>query len=275
MSAAVNNQPNLWYAHSPLNELWEFHQYIRKNILSLWKVSPYDFWVWFNRRLTLKYAKSVNLWVCNSENTKNRIKKYYNQESVVINPPVETKEYKYQPPKNYWLSVNRLVTHKRIDLQVEAFKNLPQEKLVIVGSYEEGVTQFESYKSYIEKIKPSNVEIIHWADDKQLKELYANCKGFVATARDEDFGMTVVEAMAAGKPVVAPREGGYKETVTSSTGVLIDDINSDKVSVAIKRVLNNLEKDNLFYKEECLKRASLFDTEIFIAKIKKEIEKIV
>jgi len=275
MSAAVNNQPNLWYAHSPLNELWEFHQYIRKNILSLWKISPYDFWVWFNRKLTLSYAKSVNIWVCNSENTKNRIKKYYKCEAVVINPPVATTDYKWKNDGNYWLSVNRLVTHKRIDLQVEAFKDLPDEKLLIVGSYEEGVTQFESYKSYIEKIKPNNVEIIHWAEDKKLKDLYASCKGFITTAHDEDFGMTVIEAMAAGKPVIAPREGGYKETVTESTGILIDDINPKKITQAINTVLNNLKNDPAFYKEACFARAALFDTDIFIAKIKTEIEKIV
>jgi glycosyltransferase involved in cell wall biosynthesis len=275
MSAAVNNQPNIWYAHSPLNELWEFHNYIRKNILSFWKVYPYDFWVWFNRKLTLKYAKSVNLWVCNSENTKNRIKKYYKQVAVVINPPVTTKDYTSKESGNYWLSVNRLVTHKRIDLQVEAFKNLPNEKLLIIGSYEKGVNQFESYKSYIEKIKPNNVEIIHWVDDKQLKDLYSKCKGFITSARDEDFGMTAVEAMSAGKPVIAPREGGYTETIIKTTGILIDDINSEKITKAVNSILNNLKSDCNFYKDACLKQAALFNTTIFISKIKKEIEKIV
>jgi len=275
MSAAVNNQPNLWYAHSPLNELWEFRDFIRKNLLSAWKVSPYDAWVWFNRKLTLKYAKSVNLWVSNSENTKNRIKKFYNQEAVVINPPVATNDYLWRESENYWLSVNRLVTHKRIDIQTEAFKLLPNEKLIIVGSYEEGVAQFESYKSYIEKIKPANVEIIHWVDDEALKKLYTGCKGCVTTAKDEDFGMTVIEAMAAGKPVIAPREGGYKESVTSSTGILIDDINSDKLLNAICTVSDNLKKDPLMYKESCLARAKEFDTAVFISKIKTEMKKII
>lgn len=275
MSAAVNNQPNLWYAHSPLNELWAFEEFIKKNLLSFWKILPYDLWVWFNRKLTLKYAHSVNLWVCNSQNTKNRIKKFYNQEAVVINPPVETSKYKNQEAENYWLSVNRLITHKRIDLQLEAFKNLPNEKLIIVGSYEKGVAQFENYKKYIDSIKPDNVEIIHWVDDEKLKDLYSKCKGFITTAKDEDFGMTVIEAMAAGKPVIAPYDGGYKESVTKDSGILIEDINSSKLELAIKTVLDNLKQDPNFYKEACINRAQEFDTSVFISKIKKEINKIV
>lgn len=275
MSAAVNNQPNLWYVHSPLNELWAFQSFIKKNLLSFWKVAPYDFWVWFNRKLTLKYARSVNLWVCNSVNTQNRIKQFYHHNAVVINPPVETTKYKPGITGDYWLSVNRLITHKRVDLQLQAFKFLPNEKLLIVGSYEKGVAQFESYKKYLETIKPDNVEIIHWADDEKLKELYANCKGFIATAKDEDFGMTVVEAMAAGKPVIASNEGGYKESVTKETGVLLDDISSEKIVLAVQEVSGKIKVKSDFYTNNCLERARQFDVSVFISKIKLEIEKIV
>ena len=271
MSAAVNNHPNIWYAHSPLNELWEFRDFIRNNLLSAWKVSPYDFWVSFNQKLTLKYAKSVDHWVCNSINTKNRIKKFYNQEAEVINPPITTSDYTSSESQDYWLSVNRLIVHKRIDLQVKAFNNLPQEKLIIVGSYEVGVEQFESYKSYIEKIKPDNVSIIHWVDDKKLKELYASCKGFITTAKDEDFGMTVVEAMAAGKPVIAPNEGGYKETVTDETGELINEITPEKIVSSIKRISAEIKKEPNKYQVPCKRRAQEFDTSVFIKKITKII----
>lgn len=274
MSGAVNNKPNLWYAHSPLNELWEFQDFIKKNVLSFWKRYPYDLWVWFNRKLTLKYAESVDIWVCNSENTKKRIKKFYNKEAVVINPPINVKDYKWQEPKDYWLSVNRLITHKRIDLQTEAFKYLPAEKLVIVGSYEKTVTQFENYKNYIEKTKPNNVEIIHWADNQKLKQLYSECKGLIATAKDEDFGLTVVEAMAAGKPVIAPNEGGYKETIINeNTGILIDDINPEKIAETIKKISAKLKDNPIRYREECLNQAKKFDSEKFIEKIKIEINK--
>ncbi|GAI47842.1 unnamed protein product, partial [marine sediment metagenome] len=109
-----------------------------------------------------------------------------------------------------------------------------------------------------------------WVDQKKLIELYANCKGLIATAKDEDFGMTLVEAMASGKPVIASSEGGYKETVLDGvTGELIDDINEDKLIEAIKEIGKNPEK----YKNACLKQAKKFDTKIFIKKIKEQIER--
>ncbi|MFA5155562.1 MAG: glycosyltransferase [Patescibacteria group bacterium] len=271
MSAAVNHRPNLWYVHSPLNELWEFRDFIRTNILSAWKVSPYDFWVWFNRRLTLKYARTVDIWVANSENTRRRLQRFYGHDATVINPPVDTAAYRWAEPRGYWLSVNRLITHKRIDLQVKAFRELPAEKLLIVGSYEEGVEQFESYKNYIDGIKPANVEIIHWADDRRLKELYAGCRGFITTAKDEDFGMTVVEAMAAGKPVIAPAEGGYLETVTPETGELIADIDPGKLAAAIKKIGAALQAMPEYYITACQNRAAKFATDVFLSKIKKLI----
>lgn len=269
MSGAVNNKPNLWYIHSPLNELWHWRKYCRNNLLKKWKRPLFDLWVWFNQRLSLDYAKHISVWVCNSRNTQNRVKKYYGENAEIINPPTYTSLYKCNPSKNYWLSVNRLINHKRIDLQIKAFSLLPSEKLIIVGSYEKGANQFELYKKYIESIKPANVEIINWVNDKDLKELYSSCKGFITTAQDEDFGMTVVEAMASGKPVIAPNEGGYKETVINEvTGLLLDGINTDNIIKAI----NHINSSNKEYNKLCINQAKEFDTKIFIKKIKKIIE---
>ena len=272
MSGVVNNHPNMWYAHSPLNELWEFTPFLKKEVLSLWKKPIYDIWVWFNRKLTLSYAKHVDIWVCNSKNTQNRIKKYYKKDAVVINPPTYTSDY-FCENNNYWLSVNRLVTHKRIDIQVKALAKLPDEKLIIVGSYEKGVEQFESYKKYIDDIKTKNVKIINWVPSKELINLYNNCKGFITTSRDEDFGMSVVEAMASGKPIIAPNEGGYKESIIDNiTGILIDDINEVKLVEAIKKINSELIVNPDKYKYACLEQAKKFDVSEFIKKIKSEID---
>jgi len=272
MSGAVNNHPNLWYVHSPLNELWEFKDFIKKELLNFWKKPIYNFWVWYNRRLSLIYARQVDNWMANSLNTKSRIKKYYGQEAAVVYPPVETKKYQTQDSKGYWLSVNRLATHKRPEMQVEAFKNLPDENLIMVASYEKGVAQFEQCRQKIENIKPSNVLIKNWVDDEELKNLYVNCQGFITTAKNEDFGLTAVEAMAAGKPVIAPSEGGYLESVINNqTGFLIEEINSSKLTETIKQLRDNLKINPLFYQKACLARAANFDTSVFIAKVKELI----
>lgn len=268
MSAAVNHHPNLWYAHSPLNELWEFKAYIKKKLLNFWKKPIYDAWVWYNCQLSLKYSKSVDNWVANSQNTKQRIKKFYNQEAKIIYPPVETVKYQSGVIGDYFLSVNRLAAHKRPEMQIKAFRGLPAEKLVMVASYEKGVAQFETCRKIIDNLKTENVIIKHWVDDEELKKLYANCKGFITTALNEDFGLTVVEAMASGKLVIAPNDGGYKESVIDGqTGILVDDINSDSLKLAINKV-NYLLKSPNKSADDCRQRAASFDISIFISKIK-------
>ena len=264
MSSAVNNKPNLWYVHSPIREIWDLYKYTRQNNVPFSARWIFDAWALYNRCLNRKYVKDVDKIACNSINTQKRIKKYLKREAIVINPPIETSEFHYKKNGNYWLSVSRLITHKRIEMQIKAFKKLENEKLIIVGSYEKS-RHFQTYASYIKKIKPKNVEILHWVDFNKLVELYANCKGFITTAQDEDFGMAPIEAMASGKPVIAGNEGGYKETVIDRvTGRLINDINVDKLAKAVKEVEKNPEK----YKNDCQKRAKKFDVGIFIKKIK-------
>jgi glycosyltransferase involved in cell wall biosynthesis len=142
---------------------------------------------------------------------------------------------------------------------------MPNEKLIIVGSYEKS-HHFRKYADYIKKIKPGNVEIKNWVSENDLADLYANCKGLITTSKDEDFGMNAVEAMASGKPVIAPNEGGYKETVTKETGILVDNIDENKLKEAIER-LENPEK----FKNACQMQARKFDIEIFNKRIKEII----
>ncbi|MDP3027156.1 MAG: glycosyltransferase, partial [Nanoarchaeota archaeon] len=243
MSGAVNNKPNLWYVHSPIREIWDAYEYTRNNMVPLPVRRIFDLWVKYNRYLNKKYVKCVEKIDCNSKNTQNRVKKFLGIDAVVINPPVETSKFKCKKTGNYWLSVNRLLPPKRIEMQIKAIEKLPNEKLIIVGSYEQS-RSFLKYTSHINKIKPKNVEILSWVDQKKLIELYANCKGLIATAMDEDFGLSPVEAMASGKPVIACNEGGYKETIINGkTGILIDNINVDKLANAIKKMSKELEKN--------------------------------
>lgn len=273
MSGAVNNGPNLWYAHSPLNELWEFKDHIRNDILPFWKRPLFDAWVWFNRRLTLKYAKHINKFACNSSNTKERLKKYYGvKDAAVIYPPINVGKYRCEADGGYWLSVNRLAEHKRVGVQLEAFSRLPNERLVIVGSYEAGASQFEVERRALLSVKPENIEILSWVTDEKLVDLYARAKGFITTSMNEDFGMTVVEAMASGKPVISPNEGGYKETIVSGqNGMLIDDIDSDKLAEAVKNLSAELAENPERYKDACIAQAKKIDAEVFIRKIKENI----
>jgi len=267
ISGAVNNKPNIEYFHSPVNEIWAFKSFVRSN-LEKWKRPLFDIWVFYNRYLYRNYFRHVEKRIANSNNTRDRIEKYLGATAEVIHPPVETGKYRNDQNGDFWLSVNRLTPHKRIDLQLQAFSKLPSEKLVIVGSYEKGAKHFEVYREYLEKLKPANVLFKTWVTQQELIDLYAKCKGFITTAQNEDFGMTPLEAMASGKPVIACNEGGYKETIIHrKTGVLIDNISADTLVAAICKITNHEAE----YRNACFNRALEFDTEVFINRIEKVI----
>lgn len=266
MSAAVNNKPNIWYVHSPLNELWAFKDKIKKRFVPWHLRLPYELWVQYNRYLTKKYAKHVTRFVCNSKNTQKRIRLYYNKNAEVVYPPIHIKVLKKiaSKDKNYFLSVNRLVRTKRVEMQIEAFRKMPHQKLIIVGSYEKGNKHFENYLNELTRNLPSNVQIKSFVSDAELAELYHNCKGFITTAENEDFGMTAVEAMAYGKALIAPAEGGYLETVVhGKTGVLIKKISFEKIIDAVA----SFDSYN-FSQAICKKQAKKFGNDSFVKKMK-------
>jgi len=269
----VHNKPNLWYAHGPKRELWDMYEYTRSNIVPDGKYFKnlhryiFDMWVRYNRYLDRRYVAHADQIVCNSKTVQARIKKYYQRDATVIYPPTDVKKYHHAPAGDYWLAVNRTSPAKRIEIQTEAFARMPDKKLLIVASYED-TEVFQKYRTHINDTKPENVTLLDHVSQAELIELYANCRGFITTAREEDFGLTAIEAMAAGKPVIAPNEGGYRESVVhTETGILIDDIDAQKVVAAVETIEQDTEK----YVQASTKRAELFSTERFIAGIKKQI----
>lgn len=265
VGGAILNRPNLWYVYSPIREIWDLSQITRNQLVPWYGRWLFDVWVNYHRFLNKNDIKRVGKIIATSKNVQGRIKRYFNREVEIVYPPVETKKFYYNRNGNFWLSVNRLINHKRVEMQLKAFAKMPTEKLIIVGSYEKSF-HFKKYAATIKKNKPKNVEIVSWLDQNDLLDLYANCRGLVTTAFNEDFGLAAVEALASGKPVIAPNEGGYRETVIDRvTGRLINDIDEEKIITAVKEVgLNPLK-----YKEACLRQAQKFDTKIFIEKIKK------
>ena len=271
MAGAIHNKPHFWYVYSPTRELYDLYPYLRKKVIAPWQRPLFDCWVIYRRIINQHDIKKVKKIIAISNNVSQRIKKYLKRKSKVIYPPIETKDYYTKNSQGYWLSVNRLFKHKRVHLQIEAFQKMPDKKLIIVGSYEAS-RHFKEYAAYIKKIKPKNVEIKSWINKKELLKLYAECIGLLATAKDEDYGLSPLEAMAAGKPVIAADEGGYKETITKNTGIVIKEINQEKIVKAVKEIEEKLNQDPTQFIKSAREQAKKFDTKIFIEKIKEEIE---
>ncbi len=197
--------------------------------------------------------------VSNSEFTAGRFKKYLGRDSVVVYPPVDTSKFAYVKDDGFWLSVNRLFPEKRIELQLEAFARMPDERLVIVGGSDKGEYS-SSYARGIMGSLPANVTVVSDIPEEKLIELYGRCRGLVATSRDEPFGMNAIEAMASGKPVIAPREGGYLESVLDGkTGLLID-----CTPEALANAVRSISQGPLKYRDTCIARAKEFDIGVFL-----------
>ncbi|MFC1625756.1 glycosyltransferase [Patescibacteria group bacterium] len=222
----------------------------------------------FLRIFDFKTAQKINLWIANSKNVAQRIKKFYRKDSIVIYPPVEVKEIikttRGINKKDFYLVVSRLVGAKGIETAAETAISLGVG-LKIVGE----AHGFSDIKKKLERTKKGKVELLGYVDDDKKYKLMAQAKAFIALARDEDFGMTVVEAQAAGTPVIAFNGGGFEESVISGkTGVLIDEITMKSMKESIKKV-----EYTRWRGEDLINNAKRFSKEKFTNEINGYIEK--
>lgn len=187
------------------------------------------------RRWDLIAASRPDYYLSISGHVEKRIKKYYQRETEkVIYPPVETEKFKvkqeYKGKEPYFLAVSRLVGYKRIDIIIHAFNKLGWP-LTIIG---DGMA-----RENLKKEARENITFIHdYLTDDKLVGYYQNCRSIVIAA-DEDFGLTAVEALACGKPVIAFGDSGVKEVVTDGkTGILFSEQSPESLIEALKRFKN-------------------------------------
>ena len=169
----------------------------------------------------------------NSKNVQGRLKRYLGVDSEVLYPPVDTERFKWLSDGDYFLSTARLEPLKRVDLIVEAFKQMPNKKLVVTS----GGSQLQNLKELAGDAL--NIEFTGWVTEKRLAELVGHCKATIYIPKDEDFGMSPVESIVAGKPVIGVEEGGVCESVMNGvSGLLLrsEEISADKIVFAVTSV---------------------------------------
>jgi glycosyltransferase involved in cell wall biosynthesis len=262
--AAHRHRPNIWYCHTPVRAFYDLHHLFLSRLDFLERLQ-FRIWSRIQKRLDQRSVASVGTIVANSKNVQGRIRRIYGRDAEVICPPVDTSRFYTTGYGDFWLSVNRIYPEKRIDLQVEVFRTLPGERLVIAGGYAAG-DHADGYVKKLMRQLPDNVSMVGEISEPELFELYATCKGFICTALDEDFGLTPLEAMASGKPVVAVDEGGFRETITPETGMLVEPL-QEIITKAVITVSRHPE----FYKDACIARAREFDLPHFEKRLKKAV----
>src|SRR2546428_11091347 len=248
--AARRHHPNVYYCLTPTRAFFDQRQAMLARFSLTGRLAARA-WIGVQSRLERRSIRHCDNVIAISETVRARIRRFYGRDARVIHPPVATHRFRFQELGDFWLAVSRLYPEKRIELQLEVFRRLPAERLVLVGGHAPG----DMAERYVARLRPPpNVTLLGEIPDERLVDLYARCRGFLTTAVDEDFGITPVEAMAAGKCVLATDEGGYRETVVDGkTGFLLT---PDPVRFAAK--IRGLDVSTLGpCKVGCIARASV------------------
>lgn len=262
------------YCHTPPRWLYGYKTSIEWQ--KYWPIKLYGALVGhFMRMYDFSAAQRVDHFIANSHEVQARIKKFYRRDATVIYPPVSlpiklsTMNHKLLT-KDYYFVVARIVGGKGLDLAVEAARKLGF-KLKIAGA---PAGYYTEHKKLSENAS-NNIEFLGHVPDEELVQLYSNAKAFLALAEDEDFGITPVESMMCGTPVIAYFGGGYKETVIDQkTGVFFHEYTVNSLIQAIKQfeTLRRAQGDKM--SEDCKKQAEKFSKERFVKGIRSFIDRI-
>ena len=246
---------HLCYCHTPPRYLYGYavandwtDTWFRRILLVLGKIPMH-----FLRILDFKFAQRPDYFISNSNEIASRIRKFYRRDATTIYPPVELNHVvKVKEKKDFLLAGGRLSRAKRIDLAINACKQL-NIKLKVFGK------GFGNIKDELSKIAGSKIDFVGEVDDREKMRLYAESRGYILPADNEDFGIVALESMASGTPVIAYRSGGLKESIIENkTGIFFDELNTKSVVDAIKR----FEKMK-FKQEDCVNQAKKFSKERF------------
>jgi glycosyltransferase involved in cell wall biosynthesis len=206
--------------------------------------------------------RGTTTYVAISTEIQRRIKKYYQRDAEIVFPPVDVDRFcPVSRPRDYYLIVSRLVPYKRIDLAVRAFTDLGLPLKIVGDGRDRGALEIEA---------GPNIDFLGWVPDSELPSLVSHCRAFIFPGR-EDFGLAPVEAQAAGRPVIAFRDGGALDTVIEGvTGTFFDEPTAESLRDAVSA----FDPDSISPRA-CRSNAERFGFDRFRFRLAKIIEQLV
>jgi len=256
---SFNGARHVSYTYTPMRYAWTDLNingtHSHKNMLI-------DMFMKAFRKWDQRAASRVHQFAAISQAISKRIADAYQRQATVIYPPVDVGKFKPVPKReDYYITVTRLVAHKRLDITIEAFSQ-SKHPLLIVGDGPE--------LSRLRNRAGSNIHFLGHLPNEKVVELLSKARGFVC-ATEEDFGIAIVEAQAAGCPVIAYAKGGALETVIDGvTGIHVPEQNPECFTEAIKKFES---RHSDFHTSNLVKNAQRFGKEIFIQKFREFVKK--
>ena len=262
-SLAVSNHSegkNIYYCFTPPRSMYDLKESHLASQTPLERLR-HVLYNTFYQPLYENAIRKMDVILADSKNVQNRIQKFLGLESTVIYPPCDVDKFNWMGQEDYYLSTARLTSYKRVDIIIQAFIKLPQKRLIITST---GPDE-KKLKQLAEGF--ANIQFTGDINDNELKNLIGNSIATIYIPKDEDFGISPVESMAAGKPVIGSGEGGLLETVIhGETGWL------SSPNISVEELVQMLDAANpklaRSMRFSCEKQATGFRTELFINKIK-------
>lgn len=251
---------NILYCHTPPRFIYDQRDFYLKRLPFFLRPVLQAFIDYLQPRYENAIAQMDTL-VTNSDNVRQRIQHYLGKDAIIVYPPCDTENFVWQGQDNYYLSMGRLDPLKRVDLIIQAFLRMPDKRLIVTSGGEELQRLQKLAKN------ASHIHLTGWLENKQLADLVGNAIATLYLPKEEDFGMSPLESMAAGKPVIGVAEGGLLETIIpEKTGILLEPSLSIEAICEAVRMMTSAQA--LSMRSACEGQARHFLKEVFLEKMR-------
>ncbi len=258
------DQIHVSYVHSPMRYAWDMQaQYLRQTQMQRGLKSLFARWTLHRlRQWDVRTANGVNVFIANSRYVARRIHKVYRRDAIVVHPPVDVNRFSLsRDHTGPYLTASRLVPYKRIDLVVEAFTQLPDRQLIVVGDGSERARIMAVAKN------APNIMFRGAVMQDELIRLMQQARAVIFAA-EEDFGITTVEAQACGAPVIAFGRGGALDILDPEAEVATGYLFPEQTAGAIVAAVTTFEAmEPAISPDDCRRNAERFSRDLFRARL--------